>query len=724
MRRFPLYTQRSNLDCGPTCLRMIAAFHGKKLSMESIRDLCVYSKNGITLLGIAKAAEKIGFKTLGIKPNLKTLANDVPLPAILHWRQEHFVVLYRVKGKEEHRYFYVSDPVGTKFKYSESEMEKCWLNGREYGAALCLEPIADFYKPLNHLRKSKSVSAFLWSYIRCYKYATAQMLLGMFLGSLFMLAVPLLAQIMIDSGIKGKNIQFVWLLLLGQLALVLGYALVEFVRNSILLYVGGRVDILMISDFILKLTKLPISFFDTMMTGDIMQRIGDHQRVKEFLTGTCVTMAFSFANILIFGVVFLYYNVLLAVIYFVGSILYVGWVLFFMEKRAAVDNRMFSLNSVGQNNVFEMIRGMQSIKLDACENAKRWEWERTQVSISKVLAEGLRLSLCQWSGGVLVNQTKNIVITAFVAIMAIKGSMTLGMMLAVQFVMGLLNSPLEQIVTFVKKLQDARLSIGRLNEIYSLGEECHKGDITSVPHASIKISHLDFRYDKLAEKPVLQDVDIVIEKGKTTAIVGLSGSGKTTLLKLLLGFYKPESGNIIIGDRPLQDYNLREWRKKCGVVMQDGFIYSDTIARNIVPTGEIDSLRMNMAAKMANVSEFVETMPLGYDTKIGGNECGISSGQKQRILLARAVYKEPDYLFLDEATNALDTNNENEVMQNLRRFLTGRTCLIVAHRLSTVKDADSIVVLKKGQVVEKGNHSALLLKRGVYYKLVKNQLDI
>ncbi len=692
--------------------------------MECIRELCAYSKNGTTLLGISKAAEGIGFKTLGIKPTLATLVSDVPHPCILYWRQEHFVVLYKVKEKGGHKYFYVSDPVGTQFKYSACEMEKCWLNGLENGVALCLEPTADFYESMSLPHKSKGVSGFLWSYISPYKNAMAQMLLGMVLGSLFMLVVPFLAQLMIDNGIKEQNIQFVWLVLLSQLSLVLGNAMIELVRNSILLYIGVRVDILMVSDFILKLTKLPISFFDTMMTGDIMQRISDHQRVKEFLAGTSLTTVFSFVNILVFGAVFLYYDVLLSVIYLVCSLLQVGWVLFFMTKRAAVDNRMFSLNSISQNNVFEMIRGMQDIKLNACENDKRWEWERTQVSISKALAEGLRISQFQWSGGVLINQAKNIFITAFVAFMVIKGNMTLGMMLAVQFVVGLLNSPLEQIVTFVKKCQDARLSTGRLDEIYCLGEELCKEDITYIPHTSIIINHLCFRYDKIAERFVLKGVDIKVEKGKTTALVGLSGSGKTTLLKLLLGFYKPESGDIIIGGRPLQDYNLREWRKKCGVVMQDGFIYSDTIARNIAPTGIINEDRMSMAAKIANVSEFVETMPLGYNTKIGGDGNGISSGQKQRILLARAIYKDPDYLFLDEATNALDTNNEKEVMQNLRRFLTGRTCLIIAHRLSTVKDADNIVVLANGQVVEQGIHSALLHKRGVYYSLVKNQIEI
>lgn len=724
MRRFPLYTQRSNLDCGPTCLRMMAAFHGKKLSMECIHQLCVCSRNGTTMLSIVKAAEMIGFHALGVKVSLLALTTDIPLPCILYWRQEHFVILYKVKKKGSHSIYYIADPVGSRFKYSEADMQKCWLMDNGKGIALCLEPTEELNKFAESKQERKNIFVFIWSYVRPYKYTMLHMLLGMCLGTVFMLVVPFLTQAIIDHGIEEKSIHVVWMILCGQLALVLGTTFIELIRNRMLLYVGVRVDILMISDFILKLTKLPISFFDAKMNGDIIQRISDHQRIKDFLTGASLTMLFSFINILIFSGVFLYYNVMVFLIYVGCSALYIGWVWLFMEKRASIDNRMFSLNSLGQNNIFEIILGMQDIKLNGCENHKRWEWEKTQVGIYKVLSEGLRLSQNQLSGSVLLNQMKNICITAFVATMVIDDAMTLGMMLAVQFIMGMLNSPLEQFVTFVKKLQDARMSIGRLNEIYSLNGECDGEKNCLIPHESINVHQLSFKYDKLADKTVLENVNLKVEKGKTTAIVGLSGSGKTTLLKLLLGFYEPDAGDITIGDVPLQHYDIREWRKKCGVVMQDGFIYSDTIARNIAPAGEIDMERMTWASKIANVDTFVEAMPLGYNTRIGGEGKGVSSGQKQRILIARAIYKNPDYLFLDEATNSLDANNEKEVIRNLHSFLKGRTSVIIAHRLSTVKDADAIVVMKEGCIVEHGTHQSLLQRRGVYYSLIKNQLDL
>ncbi len=724
VKRFPLYTQRDNLDCGPTCLRMIAAFYGKKLTMECVHQLCVSSRNGTTMLSLKKAAEEVGFKSLGVKVNLQTLAGDIPLPCILYWRQEHFVVLYKIREQRGNVYFYVADPIGSCFRFTEAEMGKCWEIENGKGIVLCLEPTEKLNDYVEKKLNQKSISDFLWTYVQPYKYTMLHLLLGMCLSSLFMLVIPFLAQAIIDYGINEQSVYMVWLILLGQLALVLGTTSVEFVRNRILLYVGVRVDILMISDFIQKLTKLPISFFDTKTSGDIMQRISDHQRIKDFLTGTTLSMLFSFLNVLIFSAIFLYYNVMLFFVYAGCSVLYIGWVWLFMKKRAAIDNRMFSLNSLGQNNVFEIILGMQDIKLNGCENEKIWEWEKTQVSICKLLSEGLKLSQNQMSGGVLLTQIKNMCITAFVATKVIDGSMTLGMMLAIQYVMGMLNSPLEQLVMFVKNLQDAKLSIGRLNEIYSLKEENEVRKTTLIPHESINLHHLSFKYDKLAETSVLDGVDLQIAKGKTTAIVGLSGSGKSTLLKLLLGFYVPDVGSITIGDTPLRNCDLREWRKQCGVVMQDGYVYSDTIARNIVPTGEIDTQRMMLAAKMANVLSFVDDMPLGFHTRIGADGNGLSSGQKQRLLIARAIYKNPEYLFLDEATNSLDTNNEREVMLNLKSFLQGRTSVIIAHRLSTVKDADHIVVMKSGHVVEQGTHQTLLDKKGIYYSLIKNQLAV
>lgn len=724
MKRFPLYIQRSNLDCGTTCLRMIAAFYGKKLSMECINRLCSYTMNGTTMLGLKKTAEQLNFEVLGIKTNIDRLVNEVPLPCILYWRQEHFVVLYKIRRKGQRILFYVADPIGSRFKYSQEEIEKCWILESNEGAALCLEPAQDFKNQVEKYSKENRLLHFLWSYVSPYKLQMSQVFLAMLVSSSLMLLLPFLAQSIIDDGIESKDIQYVWLILFAQLALVLGNAFVEFVRNRILLFVGARIDISMISDFILKLTKLPISFFDTRMTGDILQRIGDHQRVKEFLAGTSLVSLFSFVNALVFGGVILYYSVTVFVVYLLCSFLYIGWVLLFMKKRAALDNKMFSLNSLGKNNIFELILGMQDIKLNACEKEKRWEWERTQVDIYQVLLKGLKLSQYQMSGGVLLGQIRNVCITAFVATLAIKGSMTLGMMLAIQFVIGLMNSPMEQIVDFIKKLQDVKLSIGRLNDVYCLDDETIEEKDGNIPYADICIDNLSFRYDKFAASPILDKVKIVIPKGKITAIVGMSGSGKSTLLKLLLDFYNPDSGSIKLGEKLLQDYDVREWRKSCGVVMQDGFIYSDTIERNIVPSGEIDMKRMLFAANIANVMPFVEMLPLKFKTKVGREGKGLSSGQKQRLLIARAVYKNPKYLFMDEATNSLDANNEMEVMANLNSFLKNRTSVIVAHRLSTVRDADNIIVLKNGQVIEQGTHQELLKFKGEYYSLIKNQLSI
>lgn len=724
MKRFPLYIQRSNLDCGTTCLRMIAAFYGKKISMECINRLCSYTMNGTTMLGLKKTAEQLNFDVLGIKTNIDNLVNEVPLPCILYWRQEHFVVLYKVKRKGQRILFYVADPIGSRFKYTRSEIEKCWLLESNEGAALCLEPTQNFKECAESNSKEYGVLHFLWSYVSPYRLQMLQVLLAMLMSSALLLLLPFLAQSIIDDGIESKNIQYVWMILFAQIALVLGNAFVEFVRNRILLYVGARIDISMISDFILKLTKLPISFFDTRMTGDILQRIGDHQRVKEFLAGTSLVSLFSFVNAFVFGGVILYYSIAVFVVYLLCSFLYIGWVLLFMRKRAILDNKMFALNSLSKNNVFELIFGMQDIKLNTCEKEKRWEWERTQVGIYQMLLKGLNLSQYQMSGGVLLGQVRNVCITALVATLTIKGSMTLGMMLAIQFVIGLMNSPMEQIVDFIKKLQDVKLSIGRLNDVYCLDDETMEEKDFNIPYADICIDNISFRYDKFSESPVLDKVSLVIPKGKVTAIVGMSGSGKSTLLKLLLEFYCPDVGNIKLGEKQLQDYDIREWRKSCGVVMQDGFIYSDSIERNIVPSGDIDTERMLFAAKVANILPFIETLPLKFKTKIGREGKGLSSGQKQRLLIARAVYKNPRYLFMDEATNSLDANNEKKVMVNLNDFLKNRTSVIVAHRLSTVKDADNIIVLKNGQVIEQGTHQELLKFKGEYYSLIKNQLSI
>lgn len=729
VKKFPCYTQLNNMDCGPTCLKIICSFYGIKQDIELIRNLCCFSKTGVSLLALQHAAEKLGFESLGVKCKLEEL-NEMPLPCILHWNQGHYVVLYKIQKRRNDFVFFVSDPIGYRFSYSSKEFSNCWLSADEQGVLLCLEPnvnsLNDF-QAKNAYVNTKYTNVSLLSYLKGYKTQFINILAGILFTSVLTLLLPFLTQAIVDIGIAHKNISFIKLILIAQLVLIIGANSVDFVKNWILLRVGMRINITIISDFILKITKLPISFFDQRMTGDILQRIGDHSRIKDFLTDTCLTFTLYFFNILILGVILLIYSWIIFAIFFIGSAIYLIWVAFFMRKRAVLDNKLFAQNAAIQGSLYELVYGMQEIKLNGCEDQKRWRWEKIQVQIYNVLRKGLTISQYQTSGGIIINQVKNAVITTVVAVYTINGQLSLGMMIAIQFIIGQLNSPIEQLIGLMHKYQDAKLSNERLNDVYAVPNENDSQSEKSVEFdGDISFSNISFKYDKLDEQYTLTNINLTIPKGKTTAIVGLSGSGKTTLLKLILGFYTPQVGEIYIGDIALSKCDINQWRMRCGVVMQDGYIFSDSISSNISPKEEedIDIEQMKFAASVANIDSFIESLPLGYKTKIGNEGKGLSLGQKQRILIARAVYKKPQFIFLDEATNSLDANNEVQIMDSLNKFLVGKTSVIIAHRLSTVRNADKIVVMDKGKIVEEGKHESLIEMRGLYYTLVKNQLNI
>ncbi len=704
--------------------------YGHHYTLETLREKCEFSREGVNLFGIAKAAESIGFRSTGARLSFEELCKAT-FPVIVHWNQRHFVVLYGTRGKGRNIKMLIADPATSLVELSESEFKKSWYStvkdGVGLGIALLLEPTPRFYREEGESVNRRGFK-FLGTYLKPYRKFIVQLFAGLFIGSLLQLILPFLTQSIVDIGIGTQDIGFIWLVLIAQLMLAVSMASVEFIRGWILLHMGTRINISLISDFLTKLMKLPIGFFDTRMTGDLLQRIDDHKRIQNFLTGSSLSVLFSLFNILIFGVVLLYYSPVIFLIFIVASAAYILWVMLFMKKRRELDNKAFTQNAANQNSVIQLITGMQEIKLNSCERQKRWEWERIQARLYRLNIKGLALGQYQEAGATLINQLKNILITVFAAGSVLNGELTLGMMLSVQFINGQLNAPLLQVISFLKASQDAKISLERLAEIHDKKEEEKDSDnhIAFIPKGkSISIDNLSFKYEGAGSPMVLKDINLTIPSGKVTAIVGTSGSGKTTLVKLMLGFYTPQEGSIKYGENNLFSLSMERWREKCGVVMQDGFLFSDTIAGNIAPGVEsIDVERLEKAVDIANIRDFVESLPLSYNTKIGQEGHGLSQGQKQRLLIARAVYKDPELILFDEATNSLDANNEMQIMSNLDEFFVGRTVLVVAHRLSTVKNADNIVVLDKGVITESGTHSELIDKKGAYWQLVKNQLYV
>lgn len=724
---FPFYKQGDSKDCGATCLKIIAKHYKKVISIQKLRSISDTTRSGSSLLGLSEASEKIGLRSLGVKVSLLRLL-EAPLPCILHWNKNHYVVLYKIKKQV----FYISDPAHGLLKYNKSEFIKYWIGNNateqtEEGITLLIEPTANFYDSDFDKDKSDFGFKFLSKYVFKYKRFLWQLIIGLLVASLLQLIFPFLTQSVVDVGIKNQDIHFIYLILLAQLALFIGRTAIEVIRSWILLHLSTRINISLVSDFFIKLMNLPIAFFDTRMTGDILQRINDHKRIERILTTSSLNVLFSMVNLLVFSFVLAYYSLLLFGIFIFGSFLYFLWIIIFLKKRRDLDYKRFSEVSQEQSKVIELINGMQEIKLHNAEKQKRWSWEFVQARLFKVSIEGLALEQYQSVGSGFINEVKNIFITVLSAKLVIDGEITLGMMLAISYIVGQLNSPIAQLINFIREVQDAKISLDRLSEIHNIeDEELQEVEkITNIPlEVDLELSKVSFRYIG-SDQMVLQDLDLAIPAKKVTAIVGVSGSGKTTLMKLLLKSYDPSSGHIKIGCHDLQNVSQKAWRHQCGVVMQEGYIFNDTIANNIA-IGEdcVDKKKLAHAVDVANIKEFIESLPLSYNTKIGMEGVGVSTGQKQRLLIARAVYKNPSFLFFDEATSALDANNEKVIMQKLNTFFENKTVVVIAHRLSTVKNAHQIVVLDNGKIVELGNHNSLVKKKGDYYNLVKNQLEL
>lgn len=734
---FTLVRQRDAKDCGPSCLAMIVKHYGGSFNINSIRTDCALNREGVSLLGISKAAEELGFKSVGGRLSFSSLASEALLPCIVHWSQNHFVVVYKVKNqKKGDCTIYVADPGKGLVSYTKEEFCEHWVstktNGEEKGIVLLLEPTNQFYTQNDtETVLTQSRMAFLWSYLKKYKRFFTQLILGLLLGSLLQLIFPFLTQAVVDTGIGGKDIGFVWLVLMAEMMLLFSRTAIEFIRSKILLHISTRINISLISDFFIKLMKLPMNFFDTKQMGDLLQRIEDHRRVEQFLTSSSLSLLFSFFTFLVFGVVLVFYNLGVFAVFLFGTLLYAGWIVLFLEKRRLLDYKFFEQAGRNRNVTYQLIDGMQEIKLQGCEQRKRWEWEDVQADLFKVNLQALNLQQVQQAGSITINEVKNILITVLAATSVIQGNMTLGMMLAVQYIIGQLNSPVEQLIHFVYSWQDVSISLDRMNEIHTETNEENaertRSSYTeeSTDGHSLAIKDLSFKYNIYSSKNILSDINLLIPNGKVTAIVGASGSGKTTLIKLLLGFYEPLSGSIQIGSANLSECNLGWWRSQCGAVMQEGYLFSDTIAKNIAISDDDPNIeRIRHAARVANIADYVEALPLAYNTMIGQDGQGISQGQRQRILIARVIYKNPMFVFLDEATNALDANNEQAITDNLLDFYKGKTVIVVAHRLSTVRNADLIVVLNEGKIVELGTHEELIGKRGNYYGLIKNQLEL
>ena len=731
MSKFPFYKQLDGMDCGPTCLRMIAKHYGKSFSVQQLRERSFIQRTGVNLLGISEAAASIGLRTTGIRTTIDRLKEQSKLPCILHWNQEHFVVLYRIELRKRKTYFYIADPAYGLLKYEEVELKKCWVSttqgGQEKGIAMLVDVTPQFYET-EPIKYEKLSLWYLMHYVRPYCKAMMQLVLGLLAGSVLQLVFPFLTQTIVDQGIGHRNLNFIQLILIAQLMLVFSRTLIEVIRRCILLHVSTRVNVSLISDFLTKLMRLPMRFFDSKLAGDLIRRIEDHKRIEGFLTNSVLNILFASVTILIFSIVLAIYDWQIFLIFAGFSLLYIGWVKLFMHKRADLDKKNFEQMAMNQNNLMQLIYGMQDIKLLGCEQQKRWEWENIQAALFRTNMSSLNLGQWQQVGAVLINEVKNILITVLSATAVLDGSISLGIMLSIQYIIGQMQGPVSQFVSFMQQTQDAQLSLERLGEIHGSPDEEPEGadaELELTGKDSIRLQNVEFTYGSEKSKRIIKGLSLDIPAGKTTAIVGLSGSGKTTLIKLMLGFYPPNSGQVLIGNRSLQRISFKEWRKHCGVVMQEGFIFGDTIANNIAPDGNgIDRERLLYAVEMANIREFIESLPLKYNTRIGNTGQGLSQGQKQRLLIARAIYRNPEYLFFDEATNALDTDNERVIQGNLDKFFQDKTVVIVAHRLSTVKNADQIVVLKEGEITEQGTHAELIARQGDYYHLVKNQLEL
>ena len=713
------------MDCGATCLRMIARYYGRYYSLEALRELTYMGKQGVSLLGISDAAEHIGFQSLAVKVSYEQLLREVPLPSIAHWRTDHFVVIYKVTR----RYIWIADPGAGKFRLTKEEFIKGWAKEEErgvpVGVLLLLQTTPSFFERDDE-KVDKSGFRYVLSYFSKYRSLITQIILGLVLGSIIQLVLPFTMMSIVDVGINYADVNFIYLIVIAQLVLYTSQAAVEYFRSWILLHVGLRVNISLISDFLIKLTRLPLQFFDSRMTGDLLQRITDHERVQRFLTSTSLISIFSLFNFLVFAIVLAFWSREVLLIFIGGTIINFLWIYFFVRRRRDIDYKIFDQAAESQGNLIEMIDGMQEIKLHNAEKQKRWAWERVQAKLFRTEMNALRINQLQRTGALAINEMKNLLIVYTVATSVVNGQMSLGMLVAIQYIIGQLNAPINQLVEFIRSMQEAKISLERMDEIHIKKDEDGIDEkITLLPeYGNLALEGVSFHYNGPHSERVLRDISLVIPKGKTTAIVGTSGSGKTTLLKLLLNFYAPSEGVVRLGDISLNNIHNRLWRSKCGWVTPEGYVFNETIAKNIALGDEIiDKQKLLRAVKIANIQNFIESLPLGYNTIIGKEGLGLSQGQRQRLLIARVVYKNPDYLFLDEATTSLDAYSEFLIMENLNEYFAGSTIVMVTHRINTIMNADKIIVLDGGEVAEQGTHDELFRLKGAYYHLLRNQFD-
>lgn len=724
---FPFYKQLNAMDCGPTCLRMVAKHYGRHYNVDTIRQKAGFSKQGVSLLGISETAEKLGFRTRGVQITYDKLLTIAP-PSILHWNQNHFVVLVSMNKRQVK----IADPARGIINYAKEDFWKYWLSNKnegeeKVGTALLLEPSFSFYEEAGE-KENKLDWNVATRYLSVSKLPLIQVFTSLLAGSLLQLILPFLTQSMVDTGINTRNLQYITIVLIAQLTLTFSNTAIEFIRSRLQLRIANKINISILSDFWIKLTRLPLAYFDARQTGDTIQRIGDNKQIQAFLTGQALTTIFSILNFFIYAIILIRYSITLFLIFSTGSLFYFLWIRLFMRIRRKMNYETFHISAQENNATLELVQGMQEIRLNNAEQLKRWNWENIQAKIFKLNFRNLNYGQWQSAGALLINQGKDITISFTVAQLVVQGQLTMGTMIAIQYIIGQLSGPVQQFIGLSQSIQDAKISMERLNEIHNMEDEepVNSTFISALPEERvISIKDLSFTYPAVGNDPVLEGIYLTIPEGKVTAIVGASGSGKTTFIKLLLKVYAQYQGEIKVGENNFKYISPSYWRKQCGAVLQDGYIFNDTIARNIAVSDEyIDHDKLVMSCKIANILPFIETLPNGFNTKLGADGVGISQGQRQRLLIARAVYKNPQYLFFDEATNALDANNEKAIVENLQRFYYGKTVVIVAHRLSTVKNADKIVVLDNGRIAEEGTHISLTEKKGKYYELVKNQLEL
>lgn len=722
-KRFPISYQLDTMDCGPSCLEMLARYHGRKVSKQLVRSLCQQDRQGTSLAGLARASEALGFRTLSVKVSFDDLKQKAPLPCIAFWPHGHFVVIRRIRGNSVD----LADPGAGLTTYTRAEFETCWLDPdqQNWGVILLLEPTRQLLRVES---KPSSTTFFdlswpLWRDVRRHLWPLG---IGVTVVLFVQLILPFLSAAVVDAGVLNRNLNLVFVILLAQLVLVFSRISVTLLQECLLAYVGVRIDMRLVSQFLMKLTRLPLSFFDGKLIGDLFQRINDHKSLQQLLTGTLWQVLLATLTLIVFGAALAVFQPLLFAVYLVGSLMYVGYIVLFIKRQRQLNFKTFHLSAQKQGIVIEFLAGMQEIKLNNAEQQRRWQWEAAQHAIGKVQVKSQMLSHFQGSGGLAINEIKNLVLTLLVAQAVINAEMSIGTMVAVQYVIGQLSWPLNQIATLIGQSHEAALSYQRAKEIHQISdEEDASAGVRPDERSDIEFRNVSFAYGGTSRKTLFQNLSFKIPAGKTTAIVGRSGSGKTTLLRLILKFYAPDDGQILLGSGNLNDVSHRQWRDLCGIVMQDGYIFSDTVARNIAVADEmVDMKRVAEVARLAEIDQFVESLPLNYETRIGRDGVGISRGQSQRILIARALYKDPKYMFFDEATSALDAETESVIVDRLRNVMRGKTAVVIAHRMSTVRHADQIILVDGGKVVEVGTHEELVDHRGSYYSLVRNQLDL